>query len=125
LDVFRKLHVELQTYKEALHAARDNLETYCNEFAKDFTHPKTQGKKEMCIAQIIQIVMGVIGALIAIINIRQALYALMPTIMGGISGLVSVSAVGVSEIAAEVAVEAGVEAWLDGVASSSTASFTQ
>lgn len=63
--------------------------------------------------QIIQIVMGVIGALITINTIGHAIYALVPILSGGIASIVGTAGAGLVEVATGVGIEVGVEAGVD------------
>ncbi|KAF2824990.1 hypothetical protein CC86DRAFT_408131 [Ophiobolus disseminans] len=67
LEAFRKLYFELGTYKQVLHAAKDDLNKHCDEFSRNFFYVATKGEKKMCVARIVQIFVGVLTGILMII----------------------------------------------------------
>ncbi|KAH7082160.1 hypothetical protein FB567DRAFT_99724 [Paraphoma chrysanthemicola] len=97
IDSFRKIFHEYSTYNEVLEAAKVQVKGYCMDFANTFFHHDTFPEKRMCTAQIIQIVMGVIAAIVAILTLGQALYAMAPMLTAQAGGWYTLSqALGVS-----------------------------
>ncbi|KAH7070460.1 hypothetical protein BKA63DRAFT_77538 [Paraphoma chrysanthemicola] len=120
INSFRKIYVELQGFQDVLQRARDQVEGYCNNFALTFFHKDTEPEKEMCAAQIIQIIMGIITAIAAILTLGTAMFAetpalfFVPAIVGtisgvgiGISGLETMSGSGAMNSVESVAEAAG------------------
>lgn len=82
---FEKANSEVTRYPRILSRVEEDLARYCDSFSHVFFHPVTEGKKWMCPAKIVQIVMLVITAimLIATFVVTAILSPALPILAGG------------------------------------------